>query len=203
MPLSALTFSAAIHFAMKQSTPCSAVLCRSPSSWSAIFYWSALVPKARKSPKKHPLYFPPCPLRSPSPPISSPNITHSGSIVYFMHHKSRKQDLPPAHNGLDTLTFCPYEGVLIGNRVVGTIVLSPTDGASQEAVAGSARRVVVARMQAPRDAVVQYCQVSRLLASGFWSRGECSVGRTVRECTSGSCTMHWVYDGRPRSTCHR
>ena len=34
--------------------------------------------------------------------------------------------------------------------MVGAIVLSPTDAANQEAVVGSAQRVVVAREQAPR-----------------------------------------------------
>ena len=47
--------------------------------------------------------------------------------------------------------------VLIGNGVVGAIVLSPTDAASQEAVVGSAQRVFVARAGVPRDAAVQHC----------------------------------------------
>ena len=41
--------------------------------------------------------------------------------------------------------------------VVGAIVLSPTDAASQEPVVGSAQRVIVARARAPRDAAVQHC----------------------------------------------
>ena len=41
--------------------------------------------------------------------------------------------------------------------MVGAIVLSPNDAASQEPVAGSAQRVVVARARAPRDAAVQHC----------------------------------------------
>ena len=41
--------------------------------------------------------------------------------------------------------------------MVGAIDLSPTDAANQEAVVGSARRVVVARARAPRDAAVQHC----------------------------------------------
>ena len=41
--------------------------------------------------------------------------------------------------------------------MVGAIVLSPTDAASQGAVEGSAERVVVARARAPRDAAVQHC----------------------------------------------
>ena len=42
--------------------------------------------------------------------------------------------------------------------MVGAIVISPTDTASQEpVVVGSAQRVVVARARAPRDAAVQHC----------------------------------------------
>ena len=41
--------------------------------------------------------------------------------------------------------------------MVGAIVLSPTDAASQEPVVGSAQRVVVACARAPRDAAVQHC----------------------------------------------
>ena len=41
--------------------------------------------------------------------------------------------------------------------MVGAIVLSSTDAASQEPVVGSAQRVVVARAWTPRDAVVQHC----------------------------------------------
>ena len=48
-------------------------------------------------------------------------------------------------------------GVQIGIRLVVAIVLSPTDAASQEAVVGSAQRVVVARARTPRDAAVQHC----------------------------------------------
>ena len=40
--------------------------------------------------------------------------------------------------------------------MVGALVLSPTDAASQEPVVGSAQRVVVARARAPRDAAVQH-----------------------------------------------
>ena len=51
----ALAFSAANHFAMKCSAPCSAVLCHSPSSWAAVVHWSALMPKALRSSRKHPI----------------------------------------------------------------------------------------------------------------------------------------------------
>ena len=40
--------------------------------------------------------------------------------------------------------------------MVGAIVLSPTDAASQEAVVDSAQRVVVTRARAPRDPAVQH-----------------------------------------------
>ena len=41
--------------------------------------------------------------------------------------------------------------------MIGAIVLSPTDAASQEIVVGSAQRVVMARARAPGDAAVQHC----------------------------------------------
>ena len=41
--------------------------------------------------------------------------------------------------------------------MVGAIVLSPNNAASQEPVVGSAQRVVVAPARAPRDAAVQHC----------------------------------------------
>ena len=41
--------------------------------------------------------------------------------------------------------------------MVGAIVLSPTNAASQEPVVGSAQSVVVARTRAPRDAAIQHC----------------------------------------------
>ena len=41
--------------------------------------------------------------------------------------------------------------------MVGAIVLSPTDAASQEAVVDSAQRVVAARARAPSDAGAQQC----------------------------------------------
>ena len=61
---------------------------------------------------------------------------------------------------LDALTFRLHnKRAHIGNRVVDAITLSPTDVVSQEAVVGSAQRVVVARARAPRDVTVQhyYC----------------------------------------------
>ena len=53
----ALTFSAAIHFPIKRSAPCSAVMRHSPSSWAAVVHWSALIPKALTSSRKPLIYF--------------------------------------------------------------------------------------------------------------------------------------------------
>ena len=77
----ALVFSATIHFAMKCSAPCSAVLRHSPSSWAAVVHWSALMPEAMRSSRKHPVYSFSWPPTQPAPPTNSPNTTHFGSLV--------------------------------------------------------------------------------------------------------------------------
>ena len=41
--------------------------------------------------------------------------------------------------------------------MVGASALSPSAAAGQEAVVGSAQRVVVTHARAPRDTAVQYC----------------------------------------------
>ena len=86
------------------------------------------------------------------------------------------------------------------NRVVGAIVLSPTDASGREAVVGSAQRVVVARARDPRHAAVKHClEYLGSYHPDFDLEGSTRSGpRTVRECTSGSCTMHCVCPGRPR-----
>ena len=43
------------------------------------------------------------------------------------------------------------------NRVVGVIIISPTDAVSQEYMVGSVQRVVVAHVRASRDAAVHHC----------------------------------------------
>ena len=68
-----------------------------------------------------------------------------------------KQDTPLAQYRLDALAPRLHEGVEAGDRVVGAFALSPSDAAGQEAVVGSAQRVLVARVRAPRDAAVQHC----------------------------------------------
>ena len=79
------------------------------------------------------------------------------SRVLHARHKPREQAPPLAQYRLDALAPRLHEGVEVEDRVVGAIVLSPSDAAGQEAVVGSAQRVVVTRVWAPRDAAVQHC----------------------------------------------
>ena len=140
----ALPFSAAIHFAMKLSAPCSAALRHPSLSWAAVVHWSALVPKALRSSRRHPIHSFPCPPRSlRPPPVPQTPRTSRQFRVLHARHKSLEQDPPHAYNRLDALTSRLHERVQIGNRVVGSIVLSLTDAASQGAVVDSAQRVVV------------------------------------------------------------
>ena len=89
----ALPFSAAIHFAIKRSAPCSAVLRHSPLSWTAVVHWSALIPNALRSSRKHPVHYFSCPPTQPAAPTSSPNTTHFGmymlTIFYCLETKQR------------------------------------------------------------------------------------------------------------------
>ena len=77
----ALASSAVIHFTMKYFAPCSAVLRHSPSSWAAVVHWSALMPKALRSSRKHRIHSFSWPSTQPAPPTTSPDITHFGSLV--------------------------------------------------------------------------------------------------------------------------
>ena len=83
----ALTFSATIYFTMKRSDPCSAVLRYSPSSWAAVAHRSALIPKALRSSRRHPIHSFSCPPTQPTLPTSSPNTTHFSSLVSSMRAK--------------------------------------------------------------------------------------------------------------------
>ena len=77
----ALALSAAIHFVMKISAPCLAVLCHSPSSWAAILHLSGSMPKILRPSRRHPIYSFSCLHEETAPPTSSPNITHFGNLV--------------------------------------------------------------------------------------------------------------------------
>ena len=98
---------------------------------------------------------------SPSPFQTSPFRTSLNSAVscpYATRQKPREQyRLPPACYCVNALASRYYEGVHIGKREVGAVVLLLTEAANQKAVVGSLQRVVVARARAPRDAAVQHC----------------------------------------------
>ena len=154
----ALIFSVASHFAMKHSAPCSTVLRHFPSSWAAAVRWSALIPKALKSSKNYPIHYFSCPPTQPAPPPLL-RASRTSAVSYILHacHKTREQGPPPAYSRLDALISRLGKRVQKEIRVVGTIVLAPTDAASQEDVVGSAQRAVVARARARRHAAVQHC----------------------------------------------
>ena len=86
----------------------------------------------------HPLFFL-APDAARAPHQFSEHHALRQSRVLNARHKSCEQD-----HRLDALPFRRDKCVQITNRVVGAIVLPPTDAASQEAVVGSAQRVVVA-----------------------------------------------------------
>ena len=72
-------------------------------------------------------------------------------------HSPRKQDPPLAQRRLDSLDPRLHKGFEVGDLVVGASALSPSGAAGQNAVVGSAQRIVVARVRAPRDTAVQHC----------------------------------------------
>ena len=80
----ALASSAAIYFTMKCYVPCSAVLRYSPWSWAAVVHWSALMPRALRSFRKHPIHSFSWPPTQPASPTNSPNIMYFGSLVSFL-----------------------------------------------------------------------------------------------------------------------
>ena len=106
-------------------------------TWAAVVYWSALIPKALRSSRRHPIHF-----------FPALHARHKNPM-------NRVRFLGIITSMLSLLVF--MRGVQIANRVVGVIFLSPTDAASQEAVVGSARRVGLLRARVPRDAAVQHC----------------------------------------------
>ena len=67
------------------------------------------------------------------------------------------QHPPLAQYRFDALAPYLRTGFEMGDRVVGASALSPSDAAGQEAMVGSAQRVVVARARASHDTAVQHC----------------------------------------------
>ena len=145
----ALAFSPAIHFVMNNSAPCFAVLCHSSSSWATIVHLSGWMPKTLRSYRRHPTHSFYCPPAEPAPPTSSPSITHSGSLVSSMRATNPANRIRLLRSVASMLSLPVFTRVSVGDRVVGAIVLSPSDAAGQEAVVGSAQRVVVTRARAP------------------------------------------------------
>ena len=114
----------------------------------------------KRSERSFPIYYFSGPSTQPVPRTNSPNMTPFGSLVSSLRATtpSNKIRLLRIHASMLSLPVLISKCVQIENRVVGTIVLLPNDAASQEAVVGSAQRVVEARAaRAPRDALVQYC----------------------------------------------
>ena len=115
----ALASSAAIHFAMKRSTPCSTALRHSLPSWAA----SSTVGVDAKSSEvvqrtRHPLFFlAPEAARAPHP--FSEHHAFWQSRILHERHKPREQDPPLALCRLDAHTSRLYKRVQIGYRVVG------------------------------------------------------------------------------------
>ena len=81
----ALILSAAIYFAIKRSAPCSAILRHSSSSWAAVVHWSALIPEALKSLRKHLIHPFPYTPRSPRPHQFSEHHGLRQSLVHARH----------------------------------------------------------------------------------------------------------------------
>ena len=140
--------------------PSSTVLRHYTSSWAAVVHWSALMPKALRSSKKHPhplFFLPPPPHTARAPHQFYEHYALRESRILHARHKSRKQDPRPAQSRLDALRSRLDKRVQIGNWMVGAIVLTPTEAASQKSVVGPTQPVVVARVRAPRDAAVKHC----------------------------------------------
>ena len=104
----------------------------------------------------HSLFFLP-PSAARAPHQFSEHHALRQSRVLHARHRCREQDPPPAHNRLDGLASRCHERIRKGKRVVAAIVISSTDAASQEAMVGSAQRVVEACVGTQSEAVVQHC----------------------------------------------
>ena len=126
---SALAFSAAIHFATKCSAHCSTVLRHSLLSLAAAVHWSALMPKALRSSRKHPIHSFSCPPTQPAPLTNSPSIAHFSSLVSSMR----------ATNPANKIRFL--------RKVASMISLPVLISVSRYEIGGSARLVFRQPMQ--------------------------------------------------------
>ena len=154
---------------MKCPAPCSAILRHSPSSWAAVVHWSALILKALRSSRRHPIHSFSWPPMQPAPPTSSPNITLFGSLV-----SSMRVIIPGTASAscaqspiIDALTSRLHRRVQIGNWVVGAIILSLTEAASGELGAACRSGTRAGSTWRSRTAL---SRVPGLLAFEFWAR---------------------------------
>ena len=93
----ALAFCAVIHFAMKRSAPCSAILHHFPPSRVAVVYWSVLMPKPLRSSSKHLIHSFSCPpYAARAPHQFSEHHALRQSRILHTRHKPREQDTPHA-----------------------------------------------------------------------------------------------------------
>ena len=85
------------------------------------------------------------PPTQPAPLTTSSNMMHFSSLVSSMRAINPVNRIRLLHiiASMPLLPVLVNKRVQIGNPVVGAIVLSPTDAASQQAVVGSAQRIVV------------------------------------------------------------
>ena len=99
-----------------------------------------------KSSRRHPIDSFSCRPAETALPEFSQHQAFRQSCVFHARHGPREQDPPLlAQYRLDALAPRLHKGFKVGDRVVGASALSPSDAAGQEAVVGSARRVVVTR----------------------------------------------------------
>ena len=122
----ALTFSAAINFALERSAPYSAVLCHLPSSSAAVVHWSALIPKAPRSFRRHPIHYFSCPPTQPAPPFSSPNIPHLRSLVSSMRSTNPTNRILLVHT-ITSMLSLPILRRRVSRWEIGWSVLSSCD----------------------------------------------------------------------------
>ena len=114
------------------------------------------MPETLRSSRRHPIHSFFCsPRGGRTPHEFSEHLTFRQSCVLHVRHRPLEQDPPLAQYRLDALAPRLHKGFEAGDRVVRASALSPSDAAGQETVVGSAQRVVVTRVRAPRDTAVK------------------------------------------------
>ena len=166
-----LISSAAIHFTMKRSAPCPAVLPHSPWSWAAVVHWSALIPKALRSSRGHPIHFFFGPSCSPCPPpvFRTPRtsaVSCPPYVAQIPRTGSASCAWSPRCSHFPSPWGCPV------TKLGGRLYCSFTNQYSQS---GSCSGLGVACRNGTRAGSTwrsrkMFPQTPQLLASGFWAR---------------------------------